>query len=129
MSEDKTKKFKLVTDKGEKELESNVPQIIHPPEFENLDPQRKVVYLKKLSSSLNDALDKMQKERNEGLEIITKQQENLENIEKALEINKDIMRKNITDSNEQNSKHIKTIQELQQRVKTQDEVIARLNEK
>lgn len=98
-------------------------------EFEQWDVAKKIDYLKKLASSMNQAADMMQTERNIIAEEYKVAKAQLENSESNLHIQKAIVMKAITDNNAAKEEYIRRIQELEYRVKTQDGVIESLNEK
>ena len=98
-------------------------------EFENRSDLDKIIYLKKLFCSVNEALDGMQKERNLLLEEVQKQKALTANAQSALEISKQSMTKNITDSNAKLNSYIKQLQEYQNRIAAQDKVIEELNKR
>lgn len=103
------------------------PQIDFGKDFDDFDTMQKILYLKKLCSALNHATDLIQKERNEALEEIERLKKAVDYADEAIAIQKSIVLKAITDHNAEKQKLIKTVQELETRVKAQDEVIERLN--
>ena len=98
-------------------------------DFEKWDDKHKINYLKKLASSMNEAADLMQRERNQMAVKLQIAKDQLANIEKNLEIQKAIVFKSITDTNQAKEEYINRIQMLDSRVKTQDKVIEVLNTK
>lgn len=96
-------------------------------EFETWDTAHQIQYLKKLASSMNQAADMMQNERNAiAVERNTAIQQ-LKNAEENLAIQKSIVFKVITDANTAKDEYITRIQALEYRVKTQETVIETLN--
>lgn len=110
-------------------MEDQVKMIKFGKEFESWPDPRKIEYLKKLASAMNQAASDMQDERNKMIDAVKMQQTLCENAEKALEIQKKIVYNNLTASNAQNNKYIESIQRLNTRVKAQDKVIEELNKK
>ena len=98
-------------------------------EFEKWNDKHKINYLKKLASSMNEAADLMQRERNQMAVKLQVAKDQLKNVEKNLEIQKAIVFKSITDTNQAKEEYINRIQMLDSRVKTQDKVIEVLNTK
>lgn len=98
-------------------------------EFEKWDDKHKIEYLKKLASSMNEAADLMQRERNQLAVKLNVASEQLANMERNLEIQKSIVFKSITDTNAAKEEYITQIQQLQSRVAAQDGVIEELNAK
>lgn len=98
-------------------------------EFEKWDDKHKIEYLKKLASSMNEAADLMQRERNQLAIKLQTAKDQLKNMESNLDIQKSIVFKSITDTNQAKEDYISQIQLLQARVKAQDGVIDVLNTK
>jgi predicted nucleic acid-binding Zn-ribbon protein len=92
-------------------------------EFEAWDTERKIRYLKKLASSMNQAADSMQQERNALLEKLSVAKTQLENAEKNLAIQKAIVFKSITDTNSDREEYIQTIQLLERKIRDRDATI------
>jgi hypothetical protein len=92
-------------------------------EFEEWDTVRKIAYLKKLASSMNQAADLMQQERNELAEKLRIAKEQVVNANQNVLIQKSIVIKAITDNNAAKEDFIDRIQELERKVKDQEEVI------
>lgn len=86
-------------------------------EFEELEPAHKVRYMKELSSSLNYALDLMQRERNNLAREILQLKALLSAAESAVSINKAVLHKTITENNEREQSFISDIQQLTAKVK------------
>ncbi len=84
-------------------------------------------YLHKLAASQNDALDKMQNERNALAQEVVRLKAQLQNAETALVIQKNITRDALTKQNEDNQAAAERMHELETRVKAQDRVIKDLN--
>lgn len=84
-------------------------------------------YLVRLASSLNYALKLMQDERNAGLDAIALMQQQLTNAQQAVEIQKQIVNTNITQSNQRINELSTTVAQLTQAVKQRDAVIEELN--
>jgi putative cell wall-binding protein len=114
-------------EKNTLEFIGRVPMIRFGTEFEAWEDKRKIEYLKKLASSMNEAARVMQDERNELALTVSSLQQQLLNLEKNLTQVKNIMIKNITDSNESKEQNLGQIMQLQSRVKAQDAVIEQLN--
>lgn len=93
------------------------------PDFEKRSTKEQMRYLHSLAYSQNDALDKMQKERNELRSRLVVAEQLAENADKALQIQKKIVLDAITNSNATEQETAKRIQELEARVKAQDLVI------
>jgi len=97
-------KFILKTSENNKELESVVPQISYPPEFKELSSEHRIKYMEKLSSSLNFALDMMQKERNEGLEKISQQEAIIKNLQVTINNNNSLYTQQLNLANDRQQK-------------------------
>lgn len=97
------------------------------PKFYDQSEAEQVKHLHKLASSLNEALDMMQNERNALQAKVAVVEAQLKSCEQNLEIQKTIVTNSITQDNAKNQAQIETIQELRIRVRAQDEVIERLN--
>ncbi len=123
MSENDTSHFKVQANGADK----TGPLITLGEKFKEMDYPVQVKHLHELASSLNHALDLMQKERNELADQVVTLNKQIEGLDKALEINKEIMRTTITEDNDIKNKYIEEIQALRYRIKTQDEVIEELN--
>ena len=98
-------------------------------QFEEWTDQRKIDYLKKLASAMNQAADMMQNERNVLAQKLDQVQRSLQNAETNLHTQKSINANMIGSSNATQQNYIKDLQASQQRVKTQDKVIKELNER
>jgi hypothetical protein len=96
-------------------------------EFHKWDDKHKIEFLKKLASSMNHAADIMQQERNKLLEKVDVVQRQLENAEKNLLIQKNIVLKAITDNNKAKDEYIQLIQKLEGTVRDQEKKINQLN--
>lgn len=107
---------------------AKIPQIDWGQDFENFDKDHKIRYLKRLCSALNHAADTIQNERNDALKKIGELLRQLENAEKSVEIQKDIMHRAITANNEEKQQMIQRLQELEAEVKAQDDIIKRFTD-
>jgi hypothetical protein len=111
------------------ELITKVPKfkmINYGEDFEKWGDARKISYLKKLASSMNNAADLMQQERNAIAVQMDTVNEQMSNVESNLAIQKNIVLKVITESNEANQNHITRIQELENMVRKQADTIETL---
>lgn len=72
-----------------------------------------IIYLKKLCSSQNEALDIIQRERNDLAKDKITLEAQLQNSGSAVDINKTIMINSITEFNAEKQEYIKRIQQLQ----------------
>ena len=106
---------------------AEAPQIDFGQDFEDFDPVRKIIYLKKLSSAMNHATDLIQKERNILLDQAVELKAVAKNADDAVAIQKAIVLKAITDHNIEKQQLIKRLQELESRIKAQDMVIEKFN--
>ena len=88
------------------------PQINFGKDFEDLQDKQKVVYLKKFSSSMNHAADLIQTERNEAVQKLILQDQQLRNADLNLAQIKASLVKNITDSNAEKQNLLAEIAEL-----------------
>lgn len=114
--------FKVQTTTGTKELEANVPQIIHPPEFDGLEDSNKILYLKKGWSSSNHALDMMQKERNQALESIERMETQIKNLQVTINKNNSLYTSEMNKANQRE-------QELNQVVVEKEKELIELRDK
>lgn len=94
-----------------------MPEIDFGEDFEALEPLKKVIYLKKLSSSLNHAADLIQKERNKLSEECIVLAAVAQNAENSANIQKGIVLKSITERNLEKQDFIKKMQELEQELR------------
>jgi len=79
----------------------------------NERPQKEQIdYLKKLCASQNDALDKMQQERNEWRDRALVLEEQVLNAQTAFDIQKDIVKNLVTKSNEDKEQYAKALEEM-----------------
>jgi hypothetical protein len=99
------------------------PQIDWGKDFLEWDPEQQNRYLRRLCSALNQASDTIQKERNALLVDMHKMKDCVENADKAVAIQKAIVLKAITDHNAQKQELIKQLQELELKIKIQDNII------
>lgn len=97
------------------------------PEFDKRKPADQIGYLKKLASSQNEALDMMQKERDELVQKLKVAQTQAASAEQAYYTQKEIVANLITQSNAENQGIAERIHELESRVRAQDELIEGLN--
>lgn len=105
------------------------PKIKWGDDFLAWSDREKVAWLKKFSSSMNHAADLLQKERNKLVETCAVQDEKLKQHAKEYLHRGQMLHKQVIIMNSEKQELNKMIVELQQRVKTQDKVIHRLNEK
>tara|TARA_R110000868_G_scaffold115552_2_gene308565 strand:- start:165 stop:551 length:387 start_codon:yes stop_codon:yes gene_type:complete len=101
----------------------DAPQINFGADFESLCEIHQTIYLKKLTSSLNHALDLIQRERNDLLAESVTMRKQLRSAESQSEIQKNIVIKIITDSNADHQRMSAQIQDLTHRVEVQNKVI------
>lgn len=106
--------------------DSAAPQIDFGQDFEEFDTERKIRYLKKLSSAMNHAADLIQRERDQLLKDIVVAVESVQNAENAVTIQKDIVVRSITSHNAEKQDLIKRIQELETEGKVQALLIKRM---
>jgi len=84
----------------------------------NERPQKEQLeYLKKLASSQNYALDMMQKDRDALAAELVKIKAELANMEAAMNIQKEIVMANITQSNQETQERIVEIQALKSKIR------------
>lgn len=102
---------------------AKAPQIDWGEDFLNWDVSKQNLYLKKLCSALNHAADTIQNERNEGLNKLQEMKTILENADKSVNVQKDIVRRAITSHNEEKQKLIRRLQELEKEIKIRDEIL------
>lgn len=110
-------------------MDGHVKMIKFGEDFEKWPDSRKIEYLKKLASAMNQAADGMQTERNALLEDMGLARRQLENAEKALQIQKTIVSNHLTTSNADQQKYLKQIAGLQNMLAIKETVIKELNEK
>ena len=82
-----------------KRVSKDAPPISWTGEFDDLPQEKKIIYLKKLTSSLNHALDLMQEERNELAQVVKNQEATIENIETKLSVQASIMQQQLMNDN------------------------------
>lgn len=102
-------------------------RLVFDDEFRKRSQKEQLSYLERLCASQNDALDKMQQERNEWRAKALKLEQSVQNAETAFYAQKDIVRNLITQRNEEEQHTAARIQELEARVKAQDKAIKVLN--
>lgn len=98
-------------------------------EFDQWTKPKQIEYLKRLASSMNQAADILQNERNELLTQVASLKSQIENADTNVAQNKTIMINAVTQYNQERQELVQQIQELQTRVRAQDKVIELLNEK
>lgn len=98
-------------------------------EFEQWDKPKQIRYLKRLASSMNQAADILQTERNALLVQIDGLKSQLEYAQINVTQNKTIMLNALNQYNAERQELITQIQELQTRIKAQDVAIDILNKK
>lgn len=91
-------------------------------EYSNWDPNKKVEFTEALASSLNEALELMQNERNIAMEEVLKLQKFLEETNKVATILRETNINAITQFNKEKQDMIKTIRELEQRLAAAEKV-------
>lgn len=96
-------------------------------EFDGRKPTEQITYLKKLASSQNEALDLMQKERNDLANRVIALESQLVNAQNNVDINKQIMIKNLTDTNAEREARIREIQQLNNVIKEKNKIIEELS--
>lgn len=100
-----------------------IPQIDFGEDFKNFDDARKIRYLKLFSSAMNDVADKIQIERDQLLNELHKLKIVLENADKAVSIQKNIVLQAITAHNQEKQELINRLQELEIKVREQETLI------
>ena len=98
-------------------------------EFHAKPPREQIIYLEKLASSQNEALDLMQKERNQLAVRVTTLEAQLKGAENNLMITKNIMQKNLTDTNTEREDRILRVQQLEKALKEKNVIIENLSNK
>jgi len=93
------------------------PQIKFGEGFDEWPTGKQISYLKELASSMNNAADKMQTERNEMSGKLALAEDKLANAQNALDIQKTIVMNHITTANIERQSFIAEIQALQARVR------------
>ena len=96
------------------------PQIDWGEDFKAWDVEKQNRYLKRLCSALNHAADNIQNERNRALESCHEMKAVAEQSDKAVQIQKDIVRRSITGFNAEKQELIRRIQELETQNKDLD---------
>ena len=91
--------------------------------------EEKLEFAMELASAMNQAADIMQKERNDMIGQVKLAEQKVESAQQQVDIQKQIVMTNLTESNERNQEYINQIQTLQTRVKTLEDVNGQLNEK
>ena len=97
-------------------------------EFEKWSTTRQMNYLKKLASSMNHAAYVMQQERNALAEEVVLAKEQVVNAETSLAIQKKIVFKSITDTNQAKEDYINRIQVLEGKLRDRESDIDMLQE-
>ena len=87
-------------------------------EFYAKSKTAQIEYLVSLASSQNNALDLMQKERNQLATELNTIKGQLKSIETSMTVNKQIMQNSLTGFNAEKDGYIKRIQELEAEVRT-----------
>lgn len=103
-----------------------IPKIKFTSDFEERKDSEKIAYLKDLASTMNNAADLMQKERNVLAEQLRINTALLENAEKALLIQKTITTNQLVSGNSQVQELSCQIQELQSQLKIANKTIESL---
>jgi hypothetical protein len=105
----------------------SAPQIDWGQDFLNWGIEHQNRYLKKLCSALNHSADIIQNERNEALKECNRMKDCVENADTAVNIQKAIVIKAITDHNKEKQELIKRLQELETENKLQAITIERFD--
>lgn len=93
------------------------------PDFDEWEDDRKIRYLKALASSMNEAADTIQKERNALLVVVAQQKEQLANANKKIELQKLMLDQSIAEHNEErNSLGVRINELVQENKKLKQEV-------
>jgi seryl-tRNA synthetase len=103
-----------------------IPKIKFTDEFEAKSDIDKISYLKTLASTMNNAADIMQKERNALAEEVKKNTQLLENAEKALMIQKSIVSNHLISGNLQIQELSNQIVDLQMQLKAAHQIIEKM---
>jgi hypothetical protein len=103
-----------------------VPKIKFTDDFEKKSDTEKIKYLKDLASTMNNAADIMQKERNVLAEEVKKNAQLLENAEKALMIQKSIVSNHLISGNLQIQELSNQIADLQMQLKDAHQIIKKM---
>jgi len=101
--------------------------LIFDPEFDKRPEKAQIDYLKKLCASQNEALDQMQKERNDWRGKATVMEAQLANAQQGFEQQKMILRELINKSNEDEQQSGQRIFELEDRVRALTKTVEKLN--
>ena len=104
----------------------NVPAIRWGEEFESWDSGKQLAYAKNLASSMNQAADIMQKERNIAVEAGRRMKELLEAAQEDLDIQRKIVLNDLTANNAEKQELFKRIQELERLSREKSKVIDQL---
>lgn len=108
-------------------LKDRVRMIRFGDEFKKWPVNRKIDYLKKLASAMNQCASDMQDERNAALDALALAEKQTENADKAVAIQKDIVITQLTSSNAQQQELAKIIQGLERKNKELQSTIDQLS--
>lgn len=92
---------------------AQAPQIDWGEDFKAWDMEQQNRYLKRLCSALNHATDNIQKERNKALEDCHEMSNLVQNADKAVQIQKAIVKQALTNFNQEKQDLIQRLQELE----------------
>ena len=102
-------------------------RLIFDDKFAKRTQSEQLEYLQKLCAAQNQALEIMQKERDEWRDKALKLEQNVQNAETAFYAQKEIVTNLITQKNEEDQKIAQRIHILEDRIKAQDKTIRTLN--
>lgn len=115
--------FKIVTRDDEKHLDPNGAQIAYPDSFRELDSDRKIEYIKKLSSALTHKLEMMQQEKDEAMSKISRQESLIENLQITIEKKRELYIQQMNHANDRLQELQKVLAKKGQRTRMQDGVV------
>lgn len=115
--------FKIVTRDDEKHLNPNGPQIAYPDSFRQLDSDRKIEYLKRLSSALTHELEMMQKEKDKAISKIARQESLIENLRITIEKNRELYIQQMSLANDRLQELQNALAKKDQRIRLQDGIV------
>ena len=96
-------------------------------EYKEWPDDRKIRYLEKLASAMNEAAAEMEKERDEAFAFAKNAERQIKAASELRDAQIEITTKQLLESNSANQRNLQLIQRLQDRIRAQDLVIEKLN--
>ncbi len=106
-----------------KYLENNAPRVDWDKVLHGRTPEQKMLYLKKLSSSMNYAASMISIERDQLARFLLKKEQQLKKLMKAMDDNNAMIQQQVTQMNEDRQKYNKHVANLNKEIKALKEAV------